>query len=208
MKSPDTRMIELSISNVIVFHLPTNIADYFPNLTRLDVVRSSLTEIHQRDLKYLNVLTSVDLSQNVLKVLEKDLFKFNNRLIKIHLQGNLIKKIDPNIFDNLINLQDLRLENNICIQEDHRHLSLILEKVEKNCGMTMKSDLISTVGLQKEIVFFFLGGVIAAIFISIVVRIKINKWNYMVTKRRKDIEFIDGYNSVGVEHFGAVLSKV
>lgn len=171
-----TNFKEFFIIDAFVVFLPSNLDDFFPNLTRLEVKNSSLEEVNQIELKRVKMLTILDLSNNKLKTLEKNLFKFNKQLIVIRLHGNFLKIIHPKIFDSLENLQELQIHNNLCIREDVRSLKLMIVEVKKNCTEHKTSSLISNLNPRgafdgadvkmKMMLFCVIGGLIVAIIVS------------------------------------------
>lgn len=188
-----TNITELIINNAVVYYLPSNIADVFPNLTRLNVVNSSLKEIHKEDFQNLTVLTALDLSGNELTTLEENLFEFIPRMIIIWLQGNFLSTIHPNVFDLLRNLQDLQLHGNPCIQEDVRSVKMMILEVRKNCTPIATSSMISLLnkgGVDDNktlaVLLVVIGGMFVAIILAIILRMRLSRWEYDVSKGERN----------------------
>lgn len=102
-------------NQLIVFGIPNNVVDFFPNLTVISMTRCGLASFTKDDLLPFPNLQMLILFDNQLTELDSDLFSFTPTLQYINLGSNFIRHLGPNIFKPLYNLQTLRMEDNICI---------------------------------------------------------------------------------------------
>jgi len=121
-------------------------ADIFRNngkLRTLKLGENQLTELHVDQFKELVNLEGISLSHNQLEIIPAGLFRNNMKLTDIHLQSNKIRQMDFNLATHFA-IKVLDFSGNVCIDEkcgswangsycDAQTLSLIIDKIQKNC---------------------------------------------------------------------------
>ncbi|XP_070507834.1 uncharacterized protein MAL8P1.12-like [Chironomus tepperi] len=126
----------LSINDKKILFMPVNLGQRFKNLFAIKVNQGRLKEISQNDLKSFEKLKYLNLDANDIESLDDDLFEFNLKLEIIWFEGNRIKNVGMSVFDNLIYLNDIDLNGNVCISKrmsNTRGMDDFLREVKKNC---------------------------------------------------------------------------
>jgi Leucine-rich repeat (LRR) protein len=124
------------LSNRLLYFLPPNLAQIFPNVTELSVSgcgllalnnnsfegmnaleifngsRNKLSEIERETFMSLESLKSLDISFNVILSLEVSAFEGLNNLEALYLDHNKLSVIESDVFDALLNLKVLDLSFN------------------------------------------------------------------------------------------------
>lgn len=106
----------LLINNQKVSFVPRNIANFFPQLTTLEISNSSLEWIEQEDIRDLKNLKILNLEKNSIEILEKDLFDFNTKLETINISENRLQFLHKGIFYKLGGLRSIDLKQNNCTE--------------------------------------------------------------------------------------------
>lgn len=191
--SSHTKIHELIIENAKVNFLPSNLAEVFPNLTRLEVINSGLLEVSESDLKFPK-LSILDLSFNKLKKIGK-IFRPKNLKI-LRLNGNEITEIHHEAFDELEDLQELKLDGNLCIHEDEQSVRLMIEEVKKNCSKTLMEKMTFLLGARYfedpavMVVIFVVILLVISIVVAVIARVTLDRCDYEVKQIPEEI-FID-----------------
>jgi Leucine-rich repeat (LRR) protein len=144
-----------TIMDTICFFFPKGFENVFKNIAAIRIINSGLRAISKYDLKPFPELRGIWFYYNRIIALEPDLFKFNSELRVIHFGDNRIRSIPVNIFDSLHNLDQLYLNNNICIAKDgvgKKDINLveweIIEKCQQNSDKNFHAKIFQ---LEQEI---------------------------------------------------------
>ncbi|KAG5668044.1 hypothetical protein PVAND_016001 [Polypedilum vanderplanki] len=132
----DVKFSTLITYNNTINFIPTNLHEFFPNLSLLAIVKSNLLEIWQKDLKNFPDLQGIWLPFNKIEVIEWHLFDYNPKLSQIILTENRIKIISSDAFNELKNLEHLDLLANVCINKfaaSKEDVKKIIENLEAFC---------------------------------------------------------------------------
>lgn len=126
------------IKSKVVKYFPKNLQVYFKDLEVIGIWFGRIKQISQGDLEPFRKLKNLDLHYNDIEVLETDLFKSNKELIAIFIDHNRITVVQPEVFENLVNLNYLALQGNVCIDEgesegDRTAVLEIIKKVSQQC---------------------------------------------------------------------------
>lgn len=123
----------VSFYNNELSNIPYDTFDDMINLKTLSLSYNNLKEIP--NLTKLRILEELYLHHNKIENLKYlDLYQ-NNNLKILWLYQNSLKKINPNIFDCSIYLENVDLENNICINMKYPQTSkdVIKANIEMKC---------------------------------------------------------------------------
>lgn len=115
----------LSIVNQQTLFLPNDLAEEFPNLTEMSVVRSGLFEIDAKVLKGLHGLKTLNFNDNKLREIKANTFRDQTNMTKLDLSFNKIEDINEGAFDGLAKLETLLLNNNLLIRIDERDFKIL-----------------------------------------------------------------------------------
>lgn len=91
------------------------------------------------------------LSGNYLRAITKAHFKSLKKLLRISLIGNMLTEVEPDLLDGLTMLEDIHLNENICINEHFGTNGLRISKFQKyivNCTRENSNDV--TIKLQAN----------------------------------------------------------
>lgn len=102
----------LFLKEAVVFFLPVNISQEFPNLKVLKVINSSLTEFEKSNFAGLEKITEVNFERNLITNLPADALYLLESLTKINLNYNNISDIPAKIFSNNLNLTEISFIGN------------------------------------------------------------------------------------------------
>ncbi|KAL7026929.1 hypothetical protein ACKWTF_005238 [Chironomus riparius] len=109
----DSKIKEFKIeNNENVEFLPENIGELFPNLQKLTVRNTSVSEIPGDIFKKLHKLKTLELPNNQLSELDPEILSDAPILEEVNLSGNIIKKIPDDIFKFVPDLKIVELDNN------------------------------------------------------------------------------------------------
>ena len=88
------------------------ILSHLENLTRLDLSKCNIKNVHDNVFDHLIHLSEINLSYNLIESVDTKLFRNNRELKSIWLHNNLLTNFDKNAFLNLNNLEILDLSGN------------------------------------------------------------------------------------------------
>ena len=112
----DVNAVSISNHN-LEYGIPRNIEDFFPNLTVLSFSNVGIYRISSLDISPFPGLKVLILYRNQLDSLDAETFSANSEIEHISLSSNQLRNFGPNLFSSLPNLKNIRLQNNICIDE-------------------------------------------------------------------------------------------
>lgn len=101
--------------------LPWNLADFFPNLKAISLLKMNLERISSAQLRRFHDLEMLDLRGNKLKSLNGDLFKYNPNLRIIDFENNLIEHIGHDLLKGLTRLWYTNFQFNPCLKESNEY---------------------------------------------------------------------------------------
>ena len=104
---------KMSIVNQQTLFLPTNIGEFFKDLTELIIFASGFFRIDDETFANLTSLTSLAITQNKVREVCGDCFRDNVNLLVLDLGFNRIEVIAEKAFVHLGNLSKLILQNNL-----------------------------------------------------------------------------------------------
>lgn len=182
-----SNILELIIVNATVNFLPSNLPEIFPNLKRLEVVNSSLLEINFNDLFYPK-LSALVLSHNKIKKIDEIFLNDNLKILR--LDHNEISEISSNAFDDLENLQELKLDGNLCITEDEPNVKKLIKEVKIKCSKAKMSFLLDLekVDATSMTVIVVIILLLIAILVAIFVRLRMEKYDYEVKEPKIEMD--------------------
>lgn len=117
----DKDVTALLVRDKVIKFLPTNFANFFPQLIRLEAKNSSLTAVTRETLKDLKDLQHLILAFNSIDNLPSDVFKDLIELEDLRLSGNRLAKLHPKLFTTNTKLEILLFDNNV-ISSIHENL--------------------------------------------------------------------------------------
>lgn len=98
--------------------VPAGIVDFFGNLRAINIDSNEVFSVSAEDLRPFHQLEFLALFMNHLESIEGDLFSFTPHLKCIALAYNQIKHIGHDLVTNLLDLQFLYLNGNICVDRN------------------------------------------------------------------------------------------
>lgn len=109
---------EIFINRKIMYYLPTNFGEIFPNIEYLAVWNSKLKKVEMDDLKQFPNLKYLCLKYNDFTILGENVFKFVPKLEYLSLFRNKIKEVHPTAFNGLTELKTLNMRMNDCVNKE------------------------------------------------------------------------------------------
>lgn len=109
-------------------YIPRNISSFFPNLEVLYIKDSNLQHLLSGDLDGLTNLLVFDVSFNPIDYIGTDFFTGHSSILVLSFHECHIKKIGPGAFDDLMNLTEIHLHNNYCIDLNLKFWHIDLRK--------------------------------------------------------------------------------
>lgn len=103
----------LSFRNQGITELPTNIAEFFPNVEAIDTT-NTLERITREDLEVFPRLRELHLNNNNVRIIETNLFAGNPNMSAISFISNPVAHVAHGVFDNLTQLTQLRFDAVAC----------------------------------------------------------------------------------------------
>ena len=113
----DSDVRAIALSNQPLNDIPTNLEQFFSNLTVLSISTANITQVSRSDLLPFQNLQALILFNNQLESLDSNLFLTTPLLQYINLNTNRLRHLGQNIFNPLTELRTLRLGHNVCIDE-------------------------------------------------------------------------------------------
>lgn len=104
--------------NPNIIFIPKKIGDYFPNLQKFVITKSSLKYIEWRDFKNMKQLKALYLNENKIERVSSCAFQYLENLEIINLEGNRIVSLNEQLFINLPNLTSVSFNENIITELD------------------------------------------------------------------------------------------
>ena len=95
--------------------IPSNFAEYFPNLEAILWVLAGLKTISSDDLKPFPKVEILDFISNQIEFLESDLFVHTPNLLEIDFKSNKLQFVAPDLINGLHNLVTANFRHNTCI---------------------------------------------------------------------------------------------
>jgi Leucine-rich repeat (LRR) protein len=128
-------MTNLIIEDQRMFFMPSNLKEYFPNITELKIINSSLKEISNKNLDGFKDLEILHIIGNEIREISPNLFENNKKLIKIDLSENRIQLIYVEAFQDL-KLKSLNVDGNQCIESgsDEKNLTATKNLIVLSCN--------------------------------------------------------------------------
>lgn len=102
----------LEIIDEKVHYLPTNLADFFIQLTKLAVVNSKLMSLSEQDFEGLSFINFIQLSNNELTSFEPDLFNELSGLQHLDISSNKLVEFPSKFFEKMNSLTFLNASRN------------------------------------------------------------------------------------------------
>jgi hypothetical protein len=115
MSNNDVKILTVHLQNTPF--LPLNIGEHFKNLSFLNVIKSNVQHLMSGDLSGLEKLELLNLKNNPIKQIGHNFFQGMSSLKILILAECHLKMIDAEAFDPLINLREVNLRDNDCINE-------------------------------------------------------------------------------------------
>lgn len=155
--------------------LPSGIEKFFPNIEKIRISHSGLTNLTQNNLKNFSNLRILILNNNKLEHLDSDVFEFNNKIEEIDLSENQLKDLRVESLKVLKNLKKLDLSNNACINqtaENQLELKRLKIKLSENCSPSSQTSYFD---FLVNIVFFILLAVLFVFLLIFVINCVVDK---------------------------------
>lgn len=105
----------LSISDQVLNEIPSDVAEFFPNLKSVKFTSTNLMRVSSRNLKQFPNIIVFSASRNKLESLDGDLFKFTPKLQWISFSYNLIKSVGLELLANVPDLEFVDFRDNPCL---------------------------------------------------------------------------------------------
>lgn len=100
-------------------------------LQSLGLKYNLITSLHPDTFKDLNELQHLLLSGNYLKTITRSHFKSLKNLVRLSLIGNMLTEVEPDLIEGMILLENLYMDQNICIDEHFGTDGLSMGKFQK-----------------------------------------------------------------------------
>ncbi|XP_040900101.1 toll-like receptor 21 [Toxotes jaculatrix] len=152
-------VINLTISNNPVWHIPNNSFVHLPKLQHLILDHNQLRIIDQYAFKNLHQLQSLNLSFNIISELNPSLFEDLHNLTFLSLTNNKLKQLPEGIFSATLNLNTLIMRQNLLTnfsgiaESVSRLLNL---KILDLCFNSLTSLSHSNVSLPKSLTILYI----------------------------------------------------
>lgn len=127
LKGNITKIIGNQISNFEVESLviqksnmekiPQNLAEFFPNLVKLNITKTNLKSIDKEDLKNFPKLEILTLNFTQIHKLPEKLFEFTPNVKEVNIENSLIEFVNFHTFDGLKNLKTIKFNNSCAVLE-------------------------------------------------------------------------------------------
>ncbi|CAO1407450.1 unnamed protein product [Diamesa serratosioi] len=188
-----TTLTALRLSHNQIEFVPEDVFTTLWNLESLDLKNNKIKAINDKTFTKLTNLKVIKLNYNNLETITSNLFLNNINLIEINLSYNILKIIGFQCFVHLRYLEELYLNNNLCIDKNYRNKINIIEMQKELIGKCMdpmeeemiaefnitqleyersyieNQEIINTLSLRKwTISIFLLSGTILGITITII----------------------------------------
>lgn len=137
------RINTLIIAKQQILYLPSNIANYFSNLTHLAVTFTGIFSIEPHIYENLTKLVHLSLSNSVIHEVPSNAFLYLRILHELDLSFNKITKIEERAFNGLANLEELRLNDNL-LEEINGNT---FESLRQLLRLSMNNNRLRTIGL-------------------------------------------------------------
>lgn len=117
---------------------PNGLEKFFTaeNIVFINIWKSGLKEIHEKDLAPYDNVKFISFAGNDLETIAHDLFKHNTKLETVGFPRNKIKIVDTTVFDVLPNLVKLFMNHNVCIDSEETSRSkdlFLIDEMKRNC---------------------------------------------------------------------------
>lgn len=144
-----------SVTRKPVKELPSNLADFFPNLKGIQLYSVEFAKISMEDLRPFPKLEFLNLATNLLTSLPGDLFKFNPNLKLLYVYSNDLVTVGQGVLDGLNFLANVDFTLNPCINlngQTTEKIEILKEELLQKClpvgetiaPRTVKSTLATT----------------------------------------------------------------
>ena len=142
----------LSLKNQKSENLPSNIAEFFPNLIALEWTNTSLQTLSFNDMQQFSKLQVFIASGNEISNLDSDVFSSTRHLKSINFNDNLLTSIGTNLLSDLDDLTMVEFLNNPCVNattSSRQAVRNLDQKLPTFCSSS------KTTSGKKTIIIFF-----------------------------------------------------
>jgi hypothetical protein len=135
--------------------LPRNLSHFFPHLQHIFVIKSNLQHLMTGDLDGLDNLKELDVSHNPIRHIGHDFFIGHSSILHFRCIECHVNKIDPDAFSPLINVREISLNLNDCIDiKLHRFntksFNKSIERVYKKCNERNNHHHVCTTSISER----------------------------------------------------------
>jgi hypothetical protein len=127
-----------------VAHVPQNLREVFPNLTKLWITESEIPIVKNNLLgPEFSWIEKLNLQENNIQIVEEGAFKHLHNLEWISLSGNQIQSLRAKVFQNNRKLKEIRLDDNkikMISPETFQHLNQLTD-VDLNWNDCVDRDI-------------------------------------------------------------------
>lgn len=139
----------LNVTNQMLTNIPSKINNFFPNISAINWVNTSLETIAARDLQQFPKLKTMIVYKNKLLSLCGDLFIYTSKLQWLDLSNNSIDSVGLGILSSLSKLKFANFQDNLCISFEASSDDGMRE-LKKYLAECAPSAIMTTVEPQSE----------------------------------------------------------
>lgn len=155
-----TNTKSIKIENQKVLYFPIFNEENFPQLEKIEITHSELSELKQDNLKNHSDLRDLRLTGNDLSSLDSKTFYFNTKLEFLDLSDNEITQIHFEAFVGVKNLKLLNLTNNLCISVEKsstKDIAKVMKYSSEKCKIEKSENIKNEVDVEKWLLLLTIG---------------------------------------------------